>query len=290
MAGLAYAAVTPLRNECENLARVAESLEWQTVPPSAWIVVDNGSTDGGLNVAYELAARLPWATVLEIPGEGAPRPGAPIVRAFHAGLRELSRLPEVVVKLDADVSLDPDYFERQLAAFEADERLGIASGACLELQGEEWKPVDVTEGHVRGAVRAYRRECLEEVLPLEEGVGWDVIDGVKASMRGWRTRTVPGLAFYHHRPLGHRDGSRTARWKAQGRACWFMGYRPGYLFLRTLHRARQNPSALAMIPSYLGAALRREPRYSDAEVRRYLRERQGIRAALRRARSTEARA
>ena len=93
MAGFAYAAVTPVRNDYENLARLAESLEWQTVPPSEWIIVDNGSTDGGLTVAHELAARLTWARVLEIPGEGAPRPGAPIVRAFHAGLRSLSRLP-----------------------------------------------------------------------------------------------------------------------------------------------------------------------------------------------------
>ena len=148
----------------------------------------------------------------------------------------------------------------------------------------------VPDGHVRGAGRAYRPECLEEVLPLEEGVGWDGIDGVKAAMPVWRTRTVPRLAFYHHRPLGHRDGSRVARWRAQGRACWFMGYRPGYLFLRALHQARQNSAALAMILSYLGAGLRREPRYRDAEARRYLRERQGIRPALRRARSTEARA
>jgi glycosyltransferase involved in cell wall biosynthesis len=285
MAALSYAAVTPLRSERENLGRLAASLEAQTVAPTEWVIVDNGSTDGSLEAARELAARLPWVRVIEIEGDPAPRPGAPIVRAFHAGLGALSVRPDVIVKLDADVSLAGDYFERQLAAFAGDPALGIASGACLELEDGEWRPVDVTEGHVRGAVRAYRRECLHDVLPLEEGVGWDGIDGLKASMRGWRTRTVPELAFYHHRPLGHRDGSRTARWKAQGRACWFMGYRPGYLVLRTLHRARQNPHALAMLPSYLGAALRQEPRYADLEVRRYLREKQSLGQAFRRARA-----
>jgi GT2 family glycosyltransferase len=205
-------------------------------------------------------------------------------------LQRVSPERDVVVKLDADVSVDPDYFERQLDAFDADPRLGIAGGACLELRRGMWRPVDVTEGHVRGAARAYRRQCLDDVSPLEEGVGWDGIDALKASLHGWRTYTVEGLAFYHHRPLGDRDGSRAARWKAQGRACWFMGYRPSYLLLRTLHRARRNPAALAMIWSYLGAAVRREPRYGDAEVRGHLRERQSVAAALRRARSSRGRA
>ena len=41
------------RNDCENLVRLAESWSGRPVPPKAWIVVDNGSTDGGLNVAHE---------------------------------------------------------------------------------------------------------------------------------------------------------------------------------------------------------------------------------------------
>jgi poly-beta-1,6-N-acetyl-D-glucosamine synthase len=282
---LSYAAITPVRSERENLLRLARCLDEQTVRPAAWIIVDNGSTDGSLEAARELEARLAWVSVVEIEGESVPRPGAPIVRAFHAGLRVLRLQPDVVVKLDADISFEPDYFARQLAAFEADPELGIAGGECLELQDGKWRPTDVTEGHVRGAVRAYRWTCLQDVLPLEEQVGWDGIDGWKADMRGWRTRMLPDLAFYHHRPTGGRDGGRTARWKTQGRACWYMGYRPGYLTLRAVHRARRDPAALAMVTGYVAAGLRRKPRYEDAEVRAYLRRRQGLIAAWRRARS-----
>jgi hypothetical protein len=56
-----------------------------------------------------------------------------------------------------------------------------------------------------------------------------------------------------------------------------MGYRFWYLVLRSLHRARSDPAAVWMIGGYLAAALRREPRYEDAEVREYLRGRQTLR-------------
>jgi GT2 family glycosyltransferase len=208
------------------------------------------------------------------------------VRAFHAGLAQLSGEPDVVVKLDADVSFDPDHFERLLAAFAADPRLGIAGARCDELEDGVWREQRVTAGHVRGAVRAYRRACLADVLPLEEGMGWDGIDGLKANARGWKTEVVPGLAFRHHRSVGERDGARRARWLAQGRGAWAMGYRPGYLLIRTLFRAAREPAALAMLWAYAAAGLRGEPRLGDPAARAELRRRQSLRSLPLRARES----
>ena len=278
-AGLSYALVTPVRTEAENLARLADSVASQTLPPTHWVVVDNGSEDATLDVACEFARSRDWVKVISVPGEERPIPGAPIVRAFHAGLRELRELPDVVVKLDADTSMDPDHFERLTRAFAVEPSLGIASGTCLELDDDgRWQPIPVTPGHARGAARAYRRECLEQLLPLVERVGWDSIDGWKAALHGWTTKMLPDVSFYHHRRVGARDGAPTARWKAQGKLAWFVGYRFSYLFLRTLYRARKERAALAMLGAYLAAAVRREARYSDGEVRAYVRHRQTLRA------------
>jgi hypothetical protein len=65
-----------------------------------------------------------------------------------------------------------------------------------------------------------------------------------------------------------------------------MGYRFPYLVLRALHHARRerDPSALAMIWGYVAAALRGEARCDDPAVRRYMRERQRLRALPLRAR------
>jgi poly-beta-1,6-N-acetyl-D-glucosamine synthase len=281
---LSYALITPARDEAENLRRLAACIVEQTLLPTQWIIVDNGSTDETRGVAERLAGLHDWIAVHSITGEDAARPGAPVVRAFNAGLEILAEAPDILVKLDADVSVERAYFERLAAAFQTNPSLGIASGKCLELRDGVWREIHVTGGHVRGASRAYRWACLQDVLPLEEVVGWDGIDELKASVFGWTTGSVPGIAFYHHRKVGQRDGSAHARWTRQGEGSRYMGYRFWYLVLRTAHHMRRDRAAIAMILGYLRAAARREPRYRDERVRHYLREQQSLRMLPRRVR------
>jgi glycosyltransferase involved in cell wall biosynthesis len=288
---LSYAAITPARDEVDGIGRLAPCLVDQTQRPVAWIVVDNGSTDGTGAAARSLAREFPWISVIDAPASGRAEPGAPVVRAFHAGLDALESLPDVVVKLDADVSVDGDYFERLVGAFARDASLGIASGVCYEREPEsrEWRPTHTTASAVRGATRAYRRQCLEQILPLEEGMGWDGTDELKAQARGWRTGQIGDLAFYHHRRVGERDGGRHRRWVAQGRGSRAMGYRFSYLALRAAFHARRDPAALAMLYGYLEAAARRAPRV-DPQARAFLRERQRLRNAPARLREALGRA
>ncbi len=279
---LAYALITPARDEADNLRRLAGCLAEQTILPQAWLVVDDGSTDGTAELAHELGAELPWLRVLSSVGartkagplESGRQAGRDII-AFKTGLEALESEPDIVLKLDADVSFAPDFFERLLGEFEADPSLGITGGVCWERDGETWQPYHVTGGHVRGATRAYRWQCLLDVSPLEERIGWDAVDEMRANLGGWSTRSIQDLPFYHHRRLGERDGARR-EWEAQGRMAHYLGYRFSYLVARTLWRARTERAAVAMLSGYAAAALRREPR-CPADVRAYLRRGQRFR-------------
>jgi len=281
---LTYALVTPARDEAENLHRLADCIMGQTVAPLAWVVVDDGSTDGTRAYIEGLARTHSWIRLMSSPGAkthaDSPRVGRRVGRdvvAFNAGVAALKEPPDVLLKLDADVSFEAGFFERLLAEFEDDGTLGIAGGECYEFDGADWKLQSVTGTHVRGATRAYRWACWQAVQPLEERLGWDGIDELKAEECGWRVASIPGLRFLHHRPLGQRDGLALAKWARMGQASYFMGYRFPYLVLRTLHRGRREWQALGMICGYLAAAMRRESRHPDNAIRERLREKQALR-------------
>jgi len=282
-----YAVITPVRDEAENLPRLAASLAAQTELPRTWVIIDNGSQDGTLELAHGLAAEHAWISVLSIPGTTAAERGAPIVRALHAAIDYLGAdPPDFAVNIDADISIEPDYFERLLGRFDEDASLGIASGSGFELEDGDWRQRHVTGSTVWGASRAFRWACLQEILPFEERVAWDGIDEFKANARGWRTQAFEDLPFRHHRREGERDGSTWRARSNQGHAAYYVGYRPWYLILRSIFNARHEPAALGMIAGYVSAAARREPRSNDADARAYLRRQQSVRSL--RLRSLEA--
>jgi glycosyltransferase involved in cell wall biosynthesis len=277
-----FALVTPARDEAEHLPRLARAVAAQTRRPDAWVIVDDASSDGTHDVAAELAREHAWVSVLGSPAEppevpSGRRAGRDVV-AFETGVAALDPLPDVVVKLDADVSFAPGFFEEFLRGFEEDETLGIASARLLEPVGGVWTERHAAAGHVWGAVRGYRSACLAHVSPLERRLGWDGIDLLLAELGGWATRILRGTLFFHHRPEGVREGTRMRAWAAQGWSAWYMGYRPSYLVARAAHQAIRDPAALGLIGGYVRSALAREPRYPEPAVREALRRRQRLRS------------
>ena len=274
---LTCAAVTPVRDEEANLPRLAASLIAQTVKPVAWVIVENGSSDSTLSIARRLAAQHPWIQVLQTPPGNRYDRSSPLKRAFHAGVSALEGKGDVVAKLDADVSMDPDFVEGILEAFERDPRLGMASGTLFEERDGEWRESILLGDHCWGPTRCYRRDCLAAVLPLDDGGGFATIDETKAHLAGFRTRTLRHLPFRHHRVEGSGEGNEWRAWARDGAAAHYTGYRMSYLLARCVYRMRTEPAALALIFGYVNALARRRPRYHDRRVRAALRERQRIR-------------
>jgi biofilm PGA synthesis N-glycosyltransferase PgaC len=281
---LTYSIITPARDEADTLPALAHALGRQSIPPLRWVIVDGGSSDETVHVAETITAEHDWVRLVVLPATAPRERGAPIVRALHAGLDALDQEPDVVVNVDADVTMEPDYFERLLHAFVQDPSLGIASGSAWELDGGVWRQRFVTGGTVWGATRAYRWACLQSVLPLEERHGWDGIDQLKARARGWQTKTFTDLPFRHHRAEGSHDGSKWAHWFANGDTAHFMRYRPWYLLVRTLHHIQRDPAAVALVFGYASAALHRSSRLEDRRAREVLRTDQSFRYFLHRRR------
>jgi glycosyltransferase involved in cell wall biosynthesis len=283
-----YAVVTPARNEERNLGRLATALEAQTLPPAEWLVVDDASTDGTAALVAGLGERGDWVRLVtrasadphERLSDG--RRMARDLDGFLLGVRSLTDKVDVVVKVDADVDFEADFFEELIGRFELDPSLGIASGTCYELEGGEWVRRTKLDTSVWGATRAYRADCIADLEALEPCMGWDGLDEIRVQLRNMRTQTFVDIPFRHHRPEGGREMTSLHQGDALGRAAWYMGYRPTYLTMRALYRARREPAALGMLWGYFGAAGRRAPRCPDERIVHALRERQRLGATLRR--------
>jgi biofilm PGA synthesis N-glycosyltransferase PgaC len=280
-----YAVVTPARNERENLARLAECMFAQRARPACWMIVDDGSDDGMGEWALSLSREHDWILVGST-GEGSNgladgrRQGRDLLAFWH-GLRGLPHPVDIFVKVDADTSFEPDYFERLMGRFSEQPDLGIAGGSCYELRNGVWERIKVAGSHPRGASRAYRWELLDDVFELEPLLGWDGVDEVMAELRGYRTEGFKDLGFKHHRKVGEREG-RVRAGSALGRQAWYMGYRPTYVVLRALYRARENPTSLAMVWGYAASAATRAPRCPHPTITKRVRHGQRLRIVARR--------
>ncbi len=211
--------ISPVRNEAAHLERVARSLADQTRPPDRWLLVDDHSSDGTFELAQSLAAEIPFITPLRAPEHPALTDAhdrlasAAAPRTFNFGIRSVDWGQFThISKLDGDMELPPEYFERILAAFVADPALGMAGGLRRELvRGRWWLERIPTEHHVNGALKCYSRDCLVAIGGIQERLGWDVIDETIARMRGFRTRTFEDLVAIHHRPWASADGTLRGR-------------------------------------------------------------------------------
>ena len=276
---LTYAAVTPARDEEQNLARLGKAIVNQTMRPVRWVIVENGSSDRTLEVARTLEAQYSFIRVIQAPPASVyERTSAE--RAFHAGVAALRDLGDLVAKVDADVSVDPDYFQGLVTAFSDHPELGIASGIMVEQRNGAWEEIPLLDDHCWGPTRTYRRSCLEVVLPLEDGYHYANVDETKAHLAGFTTAALPQLRFRHHRPEGAGEGSGWKNWRKQGLASHHMRYRPSYVLARFAFRVRTEPPALALLVGYAEGFVRQAPRFHDTRVVHALRERQRIRRLL----------
>lgn len=59
--------VSPVRNEAAHIARVAHAVAAQELRPARWIVIDDGSSDGTLELLRELEREFDFLTVVQAP-------------------------------------------------------------------------------------------------------------------------------------------------------------------------------------------------------------------------------
>ncbi len=278
--------ISPVRDEGKYLQRTIDSIVAQTLRPSVWVIVDDGSSDNTPEIAHRAAERYEWIKVLRRKDRGTRKVGGGVVEAFDEGLTQVNLEEfEFVCKMDGDLELHPRYFASLLQKFEADPRLGTASGKCWLATEQGLERERTNDQFSLGACKTYRRECFQQIGGFVPEVMWDGIDCHRCRMFGWKAASFHDeeLKIVHLRRMGssYRNVYHgRVRW---GYGQYFMGTHPLYALAIAVYRMRERPrivGGLLILAGFLNGYIRRLPRYSDNEFRRFLRRWQLARLGL----------
>lgn len=272
-----YVLISPCRNEAAYMRHTLNSVVAQSLRPSLWVIVDDGSTDETPRILAEYAVAHDWIRVITRSDRGHRAVGPGVIEAFYCGYAAINLDDfRYLCKLDLDLRLPPRYFEGLIERMEADPRLATCSGkAWIE---EEGALVDERHGDETslGMTKFYRVDRFKAIGGFVREVMWDGIDCHRCRMMGWSARSWndPELRFVHLRPMGSsQQGVYTGRMR-HGYGQYFMGTGFWFMAASALSRMNQKPYVLggaAMMWGWLKSALQRKPRYEDEQFRRFLR-------------------
>jgi len=268
-----YLIVSPVKNEAEHIGYTLNSILRQTILPVAWVIVDDGSTDQTAEIVNEAMRTVPWIQLIQKNNQSEQRSGGvKVVRAFNTGLLTVDyHAVDFIVKLDGDLELPDNYFETIIQVFESDPKIGICGGYILNKYGDEFIRERSNDYHIRGAFKAVRTTCFEQIGGFQETWNWDGLDEMTAFFYGWKTKVID-QPVKHFRPTSQAYNPYQHAVKS---GTEYFKMRSTFLLtlLRFIARLPKRPyigGACCFMYGYLKAVVKREPRIIDRELGRFI--------------------
>ena len=218
-----YYLIIPAYNEEEFITLTLQSLVEQTVLPSKVVIVNDNSTDKTPEIVSAFAKEYPFISLVNKTSDAIHLPGSKVINAFNKGLASVDDNYDFIVKADADLIFPSNYFETLIKHFQSDAKTGMVGGFCYIKKNGSWVLENLTDkDHIRGALKAYRKQTFKQIGGLKPAMGWDTVDELLCKFYHWKVVTDENLHVKHLKPTG-ANYNKTARYK-QGEAFYSLGY------------------------------------------------------------------
>ncbi|WP_223550925.1 glycosyltransferase family 2 protein [Aestuariivivens sp. NBU2969] len=242
--------VIPAHNEASVIGLTLDSLLNQTLLPKKLVVVNDNSTDSTKDIVKDYTEKHAWITLVNSKSSNEHLPGSKIINAFYKGYNTIDEDYDVICKFDADLIFPPNYLECLAVHFNSSPNLGLTSGFCYVEKNGQWVLENLTrKDHIRGALKAYRKDCFIQIGKLKPSMGWDTVDELLAKFYGWKIITDESLHVKHLKPTG-ASYNKNSKY-LQGEAM----YKMRYGFLITLISALKlafKKKKLQLFKDYMG--------------------------------------
>ena len=268
-----YIIITPAKDEENYIEYTLESVCKQSLKPKRWIIVNDGSIDGTSKIVKKYMMRYSWITLIHNETITEERSeGGKIIRAFYKGFNSIvDHDYDFIVKLDADLTLPENYFEKVANAFRANPRLGICGGRLFVEKYNKYITRNGFDNYVPGAFKSYSKACFNDIGGIMPVLGWDGLDMLTAMYKGWDVEVLP-LKVTTHRPT-HSDYNRTKLNFLLGQTTWKMGSSFILIIIRTLVRLKQRPFILAGLSYFIGylhSLFSNNQKYVNKDLEKYI--------------------
>ena len=218
-----YYIVIPSHNEEKFISLTLQSLVEQTVLPKKIVVVNDNSTDKTEEIVLAFAKEFAFISLVNKTSEAIHLPGSKVIQAFQKGLETVDENYDFIVKADGDLIFPTNYFETVISHFNSDDKVGMVGGFAYIEKNGDWILENLTDkDHIRGAFKAYQKECFKQIGGLKPAMGWDTVDELLCKYYNWKVVTDENLKVKHLKPTG-ANYNKTARFK-QGEAFYSLGY------------------------------------------------------------------
>ena len=258
-----YILITAAKNEELFIEQTIQSVLNQTIKPERWIIVSDGSTDRTNKIVELYNNKNKFIELITLPPKKE-RNFSSKVNALNQALKKIEGMHfDFIGNLDADVTLDKNYYEDVFREFEANSKLGVAGGIILDCIDDKMYPQNISLNTVAGAIQLFRKNCFEKIgyyIPFKYG-GEDAYMEIMARMMGWDVQTLPKLKVLHHRPTGTGMGSLLKANFRKGEMFYTLGYSPIFFLVRNFYRIFDKPiliGSLLNIIGYISAFIKRE--------------------------------
>jgi glycosyltransferase involved in cell wall biosynthesis len=274
-----YVLITPVKNEESFIPRSLETIVKQEIKPAQWIIVDDNSTDNTAEIIKEYCLRYKFIKYVKNDNSGR-RNFASKVYAINIGINSLDiDNYDYIGVLDADITLEPNYYSDLLNELNMDSKIGIAGGKIIDYVGGKKYPDPSSPYSIKGAIQFFRKKCFDELggfLPLKYG-GEDAIACYMARVKGWQLKHYENLNVYHHRFNGTASESALQILFRFGRGEYHMGYLPIFSLVKSFKIIFQKPyiiGTLAKLSGFFSAKFKREEIIVPVDVVKFLRREQ----------------
>ena len=215
--------IIPAHNEADSIGLALYSLVNQTLKPKQIVVVNDNSTDTTQSIVESYTQKHSFISLVHNKSSNQHLPGSKIINAFFKGYKTLDDDYDVICKFDADLIFPDNYLVQLANHFKNNDKLGMVSGFCYIEKNGEWILENLTrKDHIRGALKAYRKDCFLEIGKLKPSMGWDTVDELLAKYYGWHILTDESLQVKHLKPTG-QSYNKASKY-LQGEAMYKMRY------------------------------------------------------------------